>query len=185
MSVIWPIETNRAVLRRRTRNCHERAEEAWFRGGEFGSRLSYEGWLAALCRAHSELGLPSARRLGDDQYIAIECGRCLALNEDLGTTGAVTGQAVQRTTSWAWGVQYALNGSALGASVLLKSGALQDGWPRAYLTQMQAFATSGALKRFFATLDALDLDIREAEAGAERVFSSLSEHSSEKVARSR
>jgi len=67
-----------------------------------------------------------------------------------------------------------VNGSAWGASQVLKSGALGADWPRAYLQEMRGFATSGQLKGFFERLNAAPVPPADLAEGANAVFSFLS-----------
>jgi len=139
----------------------------------FESVEQYQTWLTALLVAHSELGRSSAQLLGNPAFSTTEQTRCALLESDLNRHCPDHIEFRLKTKSWAWGVQYALNGSSLGASVLLKSGALGRAWPREYLKSMKEFATSGALKQFFAALDDEPFSVDEAVAGAESVFGLL------------
>ncbi len=176
MTIAKAIATNRESLRHQTREDHNRAESTWTKSGRFDSRQDYNAWLTALYHVHSALGVAAAQTLGASWLIDKEQSRCRALERDLGTCGSEKTPEKTGTRSWAWGVQYALNGSALGASLLLKSGAIDDSWPRNYLTEMQAFAKSGALKQFFSSLDRTPVDIEEAGHGARSVFGALADN---------
>lgn len=165
--------TLRDRLKHATQGSHAQAEAAWFGHARFADRAAFLGWLSALNEAHGRLGLPAARCLGDEDLLAAEHSRLAALRQDLGC-GPGLGSRKAPTQSFAWGVLYSLNGSAMGASVLLKSNVIAPGWPSAYLRQMRSFATSGGLKRFFRMLDQQVLAEAEAVAGAEAVFRLMS-----------
>ena len=164
---------NRAALKSATRGAHDRAEATWTGKDGFKGQDAYLSWLRAMLRTHVDFGLPAAQRLADQDLIAHEVARLDALCSDLSVNESIRPIAGHHSLSWAWGVQYVVNGSALGASILLKSGGVDPGWPKAYLIAMQDFARNGSLHAFFQRLDATNLDLTEAKHGAEAAFSNL------------
>lgn len=65
---------------------------------------------------------------------------------------------------------YALNGSALGAAMILKHGGLGPDWPRRYLEMGRSYARSGGVRHFFDRLDRTPLVPHRVVAGAAAVF---------------
>lgn len=167
--------SHRAFLKEATLVSHARAEDGWTVAGAFPNRRAYLRWLHVQSGAHHALGARAARLLGLRQLIAAEQTRQRLLSRDLGgEPGQVQGTPPWLTESFAWGVLYALNGSALGASILLKRHADLEQWPTAYLQEMRRFAKSGELLAFFRELDAVPLERVEASAGARAVFDRFS-----------
>ncbi|WP_341367790.1 hypothetical protein [Yoonia sp. BS5-3] len=164
---------NRAVLKMSTRAAHEGAESRWFSDGRFASRDSYDHWLKALLKTHQTFGARAVTSTQLGHYQKIENARQTALCADLGCDDQATKRGDPPSDGWAWGVLYVLNGSALGASMLLKSNSIQDGWPTSYLRVMQGFASSGQLKSFFGQLDQADAATSDMAAGAKAVFDYL------------
>lgn len=160
---------NRQRLKAATLQAHARTEAAWFGRAAFADLATYRHWLSAMQQVHLGLGVDAAHALGD----GAEAARLAALDTDLGNCPQAEHVPQSAPPSWAWGVQYAINGSALGASILMKSAALQPDWPTAYLETMRSYATSGALNAFFQTLNAQDLDHVQATEGATQVFTLL------------
>ena len=161
----------RAYLKSATRQDHVRAEARWTNEGTFADRRTYQAWLGRMLDVHDALGFSAAKRSRWHSAAAIETSRHNALCQDLGLpakrhNGA--GQSLDHDE--AWGALYALNGSALGASILLKQGIAQFGWPVAYLSEMRRFATSGALGAFFPALDVQVSNREAALTGALAVF---------------
>ncbi|MCH2163930.1 MAG: hypothetical protein MK098_04655 [Marinovum sp.] len=165
--------SNRHQLKTLTKERHSRTETTWFAGGRFEGQGHYIEWLGAMLDVHCDLGLRAATRLGRQDDLTQEHLRFACLTKDLKRDGSPLTAESDETESWAWGVQYALNGSALGAGVLLKHDVSHHDWPIAYLQCMTGFAKSGALKRFFDDLDAQDLQMTDACAGALAVFDAL------------
>jgi len=167
--------SNRHNLKEMTSGAHDRAETRWFSRGKFTSRDSYLHWLEAMRSVHMSLGATAVREAALTQYSSIEAKRINALSLDLGMPKSSLKIKVPAEVSaaWSWGALYALNGSSLGASILLKSQSVQSDWPNRYLQEMRYFATSGALGEFFAELDHLKLNRKEAARGANAVFSAL------------
>ncbi|MEL6585556.1 MAG: hypothetical protein AAFY65_09330 [Pseudomonadota bacterium] len=164
--------TNRAVLRDATRAAHGAAEARWVWQGRFRSRGAYGDWLRRLLRAHCTLGLPAAQVLGDAHQERL---RIRALRSDLGLSGAGARGPEPLDLGTAWGVAYALNGSALGASSLLTSGAVSRDWPQAYLRVLRDYARGGGLRAFFDDLDAASVPRAQMVQGAQAVFACLAE----------
>jgi heme oxygenase len=165
--------SNRDRLKRSTKTAHACAEARWFSSGSFASRTAYQHWLSALLHTHSAYGLAAVQSAGLRQYSAIEAKRRTALERDLDVSVQYDGIQQNASLDWSWGVLYALNGSALGASILLKSGSVLADWPTEYLAEMRGFAASGQLKSFFDDLNAEYLDTGEMLKGANAVFNCL------------
>ena len=164
---------NRHFLKAATRTAHERAEASWVTEGHFTDRAAYTAWLTAMAEVHATLGAWAARQLDDSKWRDEEQRRLSALEADLSVPLPVHHYRFDRTDSWAWGVAYALNGSAMGASVLLKTGAVGADWPRQYLTTLRDYATSGRLHGFFSALQDQAMDRDQAGRGARDVFAAL------------
>lgn len=165
--------SHRAFLRTATRRAHDAAEAAWPSVLGMQDESAYRAWLRAMLHVHRAIGLPSALRLEQTGLIAAERARISAIEGDLRQPPASAPGPSPRPVSWAWGAQYALSGSAMGASAILKASNARSALPRTYLRTMRAFAVSGDLKRFFADLDRCDISQREALQGAEAVFSMM------------
>lgn len=163
----------RHALKQATQTAHDAAEQRWTAGGAFTSRTTYDAWLTALHGAHLFLGRAAVRTPSTERYAFTEQVRLQAINRDLGLWPTGIPAAPATSEGWAWGVLYALNGSALGASILIKSGAVRPDWPHDYLSEMRLFAASGALKTFFEGLDACDAPLDALIDGANAVFSRL------------
>ncbi|MEM6939077.1 MAG: biliverdin-producing heme oxygenase [Pseudomonadota bacterium] len=161
---------NRAFLKSATRDVHRRTEARWVGSEGFSDRRAYEDWLHAMLAVHSSVSLPAARKLARRDFIAEEHLRLDALRRDLDQPTLLPTPPCRHSDAWAWGAQYVVNGSAMGACILLKSGQVDVRWPHAYLKVMSGFAKGGALKGFFEELDQLALNRDEALAGAEAAF---------------
>lgn len=173
------LSTNRDILKQATEEAHACAEARWFSSGSFASRPSYDGWLSSLYFAHEALGQSATRFDALKRYALEETRRRNALVRDLGGRQQQWQQPARHSESWSWGVLYALNGSALGASVLLKTGAIQASWPTHYVEEMRNFATSGGLAAFFQSLNDDKLNATEIVCGAHSVFDALVEQNSD------
>ena len=166
----------RMQVREETRELHDALDSEWWTSRGFASKQRYLAFLRAAQEAHSRFGIAaaSARADGSDR---IEQARRLALILDLEEE---TPQAMPDCDgvdiSFAWGVGYALNGSALGASKILKSGDLDQDWPRRYLELGQRFARSGAVRKFFDDLNVQTLERDKMINGATAVFSLFKRH---------
>ena len=121
---------------------------------------------------HAGLGQAAAEGAGWSDAAADEAERAACLAQDLGVSDGTPPDRPRLSRPVAWGALYALNGSALGASVLLRS-AVPDSWPLFYLQEMASFAKSGRLARFFADLDVAGCDPDEALHGAGLVFDAI------------
>lgn len=160
---------NRAKLEAATRALHDRTEALWAGTGGFSTRTKYLAFLATLLDAHHRLGLPAAEARKAEGDIADEQIRLEALYADTGRV-PLAPVTVRPSPSYAWGIGYVLNGSALGAVMMLKEGHVPEGWPTAYLEEGCAYAKSGKLAAFFRALDAAELDMDEAALGARDTF---------------
>lgn len=160
---------NRGYLKAATHRAHERAETRWTVSGRFRDASAYIDWLRVMERSHRRLGL-NAAACAYPHALQVEQIRISALGSDLGGGQGAPVTVAKISQSWAWGVLYALNGSALGASILLKSGAVPNAWPSAYLRVMRDYATSGGLVAFMRSLQQQALDLPQAANGADAVF---------------
>ncbi|MEM1161760.1 MAG: biliverdin-producing heme oxygenase [Pseudomonadota bacterium] len=167
--------TVRTVLRKVTQTLHRQTETVWTPSGRFVSEESYHKFLGALLSAHKEVGLAAAIARGDDEEAEEESRRIEALTADLQLDSPVCAPVpgIEMTPDYAWGVSYVLNGSALGASILLKGDALAPHWPRRYLTLGHQYARSGRLKNFFERLNTEAERSPAVERGATDTFSIL------------
>lgn len=167
--------SNRKFLKDGTRTLHESTEQLWSNDGRFQSEARYRAWLTAMHEAHDQIGRVAAHRIGDTRLIDTERQRLAALRADLGLSRSERGMRPvpsngARSESWAWGALYVLNGSALGASFLLKSGGIGASWPRSYVEQMAQEARRGRLKAFFDRLETVRLNKSDALRGAHMAF---------------
>lgn len=160
---------NRAKLEAATRALHDKTEALWAGTEGFSTRAHYLAFLTTLLDAHHRLGLPAARAREAEEDIADEETRLKALHADTGH-GPLAPIRARPSPSYAWGIGYVLNGSALGAVMMLKEGHVPEGWPTAYLEEGRAYAKSGKLAAFFRALDAAELDMDEATRGAQETF---------------
>jgi heme oxygenase len=171
---------NRDVLRQRTAGLHTAAEQVWRADRGFPDLGAYRAFLSALLSAHQRLGLAAAEARGDAADMAEERARITALKDDLGDAAppqagpAAALPARSIVPDRAWGIGYALNGSALGAAMMLKAGMPGD-WPISYLTSLSAYARSGRLATFFRRLNAAPLDLDIASEGGCDVFRLLAQ----------
>ena len=162
----------RVHLKNATRDAHATAEARWTQSGGFSSRFAYDGWLERMHLVHAGLGQAAAEGAGWSGAIADEAERAACLAQDLGVSDGTPPERPRLSRPAAWGALYALNGSALGASMLLR-GMVPEGWPASYLQLMAGFAKSGRLARFFADLDAAGCDPGAALHGASLVFDTI------------
>lgn len=169
-----PRGDNRQVLRQATRGVHNAAETSWVGLGT--KDFPIKTFLSVMHRVHRSFGLAAAQRCALKDAQSEEVLRITALEQDLSLTGTVKDHAQTSAIASrdaAWGVLYALNGSALGASLLLRSSPAAAVGATAYLTVMHDYARSGRLKAFFATFNSQDLNLSLAESGARAVFAGL------------
>ena len=162
--------SNRTYLKQEIQEAHDKFESKLVGPNGFEVFSDYRHWLSVMQHLHGSVGLPAALRLGAEHFLISEKSRIEALKKDLLNNERATHADDTACDSWAWGALYALNGSAIGASLLLKSASAEDNWPKAYLMEMRRFATSGLLSDFFRGLEAARLDRSAARAGALRVF---------------
>lgn len=166
-------ESNRALLKRATSGAHRSVESAWFPSAGFQGFDGYREWLLALYKVHNTLGQSAAHTLGRENWIVEESARMACLVRDTGLQPQAAPPAKLGSESWAWGVLYAINGSALGGAVLLRDPSLHESWPKAYLKELGAFAKSGGVKSFFDELNKNSITARDAINGALAVFATL------------
>lgn len=165
----------RRWLREHTRDLHDAAEARWMTPRGFGSKAQYFGFLSALLRTHLHLGLAAALKRNDKDAAWLETARINALCDDLGYAHPDAGPKIKMTEAYAWGVSYVLNGSALGASMLLSHGYIIKTWPSAYLMHGQRFAKSGQLRGFLDRIDRLPAGDKELLRGAVDTFRMVGE----------
>ncbi len=163
----------RGALRAATQCLHDRIERIWSPNGAFETRSTYLDFLRMLLRTHETLGLAAANARGQDTEISDEAARINALRLDLGQGPEVLRPTGSLAEDYAWGVAYVLNGSALGATMLLKHDRLGPEWPREYLRLGQAYVQSGHLKRFFDALNTGPHDPAQVLRGARDTFARL------------
>lgn len=159
----------RKRLKAATRDVHRQAEDRWTEHGQFQNHADYVAWLLRMRSVHASLGA-AAVQSGWPSAEGLECARARWLNADTLTGEVLAQPRLDLCSAEAWGVLYALNGSALGADLLLRQGARAAGWPVAYLQGMAEFAKSGQLKAFFEALEDAAPDFDAAYAGALQVF---------------
>lgn len=166
--------SNRRLLKRLTRTRHERAELHWTTVGAFRDASAYREFLNTMLQIHCRFGSAAAAMVSKED-VGWEHGRTSALCSDLKLTGRSSepSEPGHITRDFAWGVLYVLNGSAMGASVLLNSKAIDQNWPTAYLESMREFARTGALGTFFRALNAASLDFPQTVLGAEAIFDAV------------
>lgn len=166
----------RTYLRDMSMTKHLQTEAAFLPTGQFPSQSAYFTFLHALFECHCKLGRPAATARRDQSEIDEEDKRISALAADLRINGpAPQDAAVSMGTDYAWGVGYVLNGSALGAAILLKHpGTLGKDWPRRYLQLGRDYASSGRLRQFFDRLNCEPRHRQQVEHGALDTFSMIS-----------
>jgi heme oxygenase len=158
-------------LKAATRDAHRKAEARWTDNGSFADRYSYDGWLKTMYVVHASLGQAAALTGCWSDAVEEEKFRLSCLAQDIGFSGNSSNTSSHELSpDEAWGVLYALNGSALGAQILLSEKSFVPEWPVAYLDAMRRFAKSGSLFTFFANLEIADIDTGSAIAGAKKVF---------------
>ncbi|MEL6523242.1 MAG: biliverdin-producing heme oxygenase [Pseudomonadota bacterium] len=164
----------RDMLRQATSDAHQRAEAQWMPNGGRMSAQRYQCYLTMLLSVHQAMGVPAAHARGDLPDIEAEDRRVRALCSDLNMPKKDISIPVL-DPSYAWGVGYVLNGSALGAKEMLQKGRIQQDWPNAYVLALQSYANSGQLARFFARLNDTRLDNITALQGAQDTFGLIAE----------
>ena len=172
MVVLRPNNTSRSILKTLTTPMHKAAEAVHWSDDGFADLDRYRRFLTAMRSAHLALGLPAAQCRSDMESMAREQVLIACLSTDLDGNTARTDAACRdgMRIGFAWGVTYALSGSALGAGMILASGTLGQDWPRRYLTAQHGFASSGGVRRVFEALNAAEPDIDDALKGARAVF---------------
>lgn len=169
----------RHYLRRSTAPDHARAEAVHWTGSDFRDRAGYERYLNALQQAHLVWGCGAAQVLDQPDEAARHEVYAGLIAEDCRSDppGATTPASMSR--DMAWGVTYALVGSALGASMILRKLLQAHDWPMAYLKASHAHATSGGVLRIFDALDASGADRNRARQGACALFRVIETHEGE------
>lgn len=168
MPEVKPVST-RVLLKEATQSAHDMADATWGQASTFADAARYRAWLSRLRAAHARYGLAAATALGAADAME-EQARLRCLQSDLGEAGAPAKAAPAPSSDWAWGVCYALNGSALGASVMVKSYNVPERDGTRYLWHMRSYARGGQLGSFFGRLNACDLSVEDAAVGACMVF---------------
>lgn len=165
-----PPRSLRDRLRSSTHGLHARIEAIWSPGQGFASAQAYRRFLEVLLHAHRMVGLPAAKARLDAIEIAYETARIDALYQDLDRPAEPETVPPPMGFAEAWGAGYVLNGSALGASMMLKGGYLGSDWPSRYMALGGEYVRSGNLRRFFDALNTRPLDIASVERGAKAAF---------------
>lgn len=167
-------KNNRQLLKRLTRLKHERAELRWTQIGAFHDIDAYRMFLRTMLDIHDRFGGPATRVVPMEHHVW-ERERASALRIDLQIKPAMSDphSSAPMEKDFAWGVLYVLNGSAMGAAMLLNSNAINADWPTAYLEVMCEFARSGALGAFFRSLNDAEVQLGQVARGAEAVFDAV------------
>lgn len=168
-----PRPSTRDALRAATHDLHDEIERTWSTGSGFASRAAYEAFLAKLLGVHLDMGVAAAIARGSDAERREELRRIDALGTDLGHDTIGTPRFCDMDPDYAWGVGYVLNGSSLGASMMLRDGAMSADWPKAYLGLGRAYAKDGHLKRYFADMNTLAPNADRVRNGALDTFAAL------------
>lgn len=175
---------NRRALKFATHAAHERAELQWTEA--LANSATNDALLIAMQSLHRNHGIAAAKCSGLAGAVALEQQRLTALRHDLSSpqSDAVQDDAGGRPLrrDYALGVLYALNGSAMGAAMMLRPGGIMADRRPAYLELMRAYAQSGALAAFFRHLNAQELSIDLASAGACDVFTAMTQIAVQKKA---
>lgn len=167
---------NRHALRDATRDVHNSAEGQWTHS--LGATGGGQALLLAMSMLHANFGQPAAQHAGGAAAVDLEASRLRALKQDgaqADVARKVTARPELSNRDYSWGVLYALNGSAMGASMMLQPGGIMAHEQSAYMTLMQNYARSGGLGAFFRLLNAQDLAIDTASKGASAVFTAMTE----------
>jgi heme oxygenase len=166
--------TPREYLREATSASHDAVELQWVRDDAFQSLSDYLAFLTVLHRVHIAFGRPAAIARNHSDDICEEDCRIDALCADLhlgeGLTHPLPATCPAMAPAYAWGVGYVLNGSALGAAILLGRQGVRPDWPSSYLSLGRSYAQTGKLKQFFDRLNTIDLDPAAMVMGARDTF---------------
>ncbi|MEL6979410.1 MAG: hypothetical protein AAGM38_12135 [Pseudomonadota bacterium] len=157
-------------LKAGTAALHEKTEALFWSAEGFENVAAYQRFLDAMRAAHERFGRAAAARLPHAPGLSDEPALIDALRRDGAARPDPEVAPPRRSADAAWGAAYALRGSALGAAMILRSPSLRPAWPRAYLEASAQQARNGAVKRFFAAMEAAQPDWDEAARGAEAVF---------------
>ena len=167
-------QTIRAKLRFLTAQAHADLESLWSVSDGFASKAVYMRFLERAWRVHRGLGQAAATVWGDADALDVERERIACLAEDLGGRSASCPSQPGLSVGYAWGVAYVLNGSSLGASIMLKRGDIPRDWPDRYFQHGRQFVQTGQLKRFMDRLNSADIDLTDATRGARACFEAFS-----------
>lgn len=162
----------RRALRCSTRDAHDRIEALWAPDKRFASLASYLSFLRTVLHVHTRVGLAAAQARGGSAEIDLEQERIAALCADLGL-GQYKAGAICVSPDYAWGVGYVLNGSAIGANMILRDAFLQPRWPDRYLKLGKDYVKSGGLQKFFTALNDANPGPEIAMLGARETFEML------------
>ncbi len=165
----------RRALKVSTREVHDRIEALWAPDDRFETWATYRKFLETVLDVHSRAGVAAALSRGDQAEIDVEYRRIHALVDDLTLDTTPTVCTEQLSAAYGWGVGYVLNGSAIGANMILRDGFLEDAWPNRYLLAGQAYVKTGALQRFFAAMTDADPEPSEVLRGAQETFELFAE----------
>ena len=162
-----------AVLRAATTNAHARSESLLDNVADVRTDQGYQNYLKIMFRLYQAFGttLDSAcvaAGLSTRSEVLLS-----ALGSELKVVPKTTPPACKLSDSWGAGVGYTLEGSALGAAVLIRrcrsSRTETEGAP--FLSELSA-GTRNRFKLYCDWLDAAQLEGEDAVAGALAVFES-------------
>jgi len=167
---------NRHILRDATQKVHSLSEQRW--AAIFDQHQGLQRFLCAMHNLHITFGIQAAKSTRQPHAIDLEQHRLKALNTDLFDCRFAS-EPMSATMpigrDQAWGILYALNGSALGATSLLRPGAALAQEPSLYLGLMRDYVQSGGLGRFIRALNSEPLNLPKAISGANMVFAAMSQ----------
>ena len=170
-----PNMSMRTKLRRLTAQIHVDLETLWSFSNGFSSQEMYLRFLTQAFHVHTGLGQAAAPIWGDVDAQAIERARIDCLIDDLDGLHLPAACVPDLSDSQAWGVAYVLNGSCLGASVMLKRGDIPQDWPSSYLAHGRDFVHSGQFQMFMERLNRADIELHGATLGARTCFKAFAE----------
>ncbi len=165
----------RSVLHQLTADIHGEVECLWSDMGTFATRCGYIKFLEKALAVHCNFGVSAVQTWGNDCDEQKEMERIDCLVSDLESEPVSVRKKRSMSKSYAWGVSYVLNGSALGASFMLKRGGIPTDWPSSYFGYGRSFVRSGHLKAFFDRLNSADIEMEEALVGAADCFGAFAE----------
>ncbi|MEM7423445.1 MAG: hypothetical protein AAF334_06955 [Pseudomonadota bacterium] len=162
----------RHQLRSLTTGLHAKVEAKFWSPSGFADLAAYRHFLGLMREAHGKMGLPAAEIRCDEDDMRAERDALDHLSADL-AIATEHGTHPDMDVDFSWGVGYALTGSALGASLILRSETLRPDWPVDYLSFMQSRAKRNHVRRFFDALERAGPDPEAASRGAYAVFDVL------------